>query len=111
MEELFELTGHYNLTLSFNEDEREIYASSKTATSVLVEDLQRLKEITGAEKAELHADNNTEEDNFILTLELPKKSDQNISEEVMECPYCGKEYEMESFYKQHVQECDGDGLK
>jgi len=73
MEELFELTGHYNLQLSFNEEERHIYASSKTATSILVEDLQKLKEITGAEKAELYADNNTEEDNFIIQLQLPEK--------------------------------------
>ncbi|MFB6174668.1 MAG: DNA primase small subunit domain-containing protein [Candidatus Nanohalobium sp.] len=25
------------------------------------------------------------------------------------CPYCGKEYEMESYYKKHVRQCDGDG--
>lgn len=26
-----------------------------------------------------------------------------------ECPYCGKKYERESFYKRHVQECQGEG--
>lgn len=72
MEELFELTGSYNLKLSFNEEERHIYASSKTATSILVEDLQKLKGVVGAEKAELYADNETEEDNFLIKLELPQ---------------------------------------
>jgi hypothetical protein len=32
-------------------------------------------------------------------------------EDRMECPYCGKEYQMESYYKQHVQECQGDGVE
>ncbi|MFB6291966.1 MAG: hypothetical protein ABEI58_01070 [Candidatus Nanohaloarchaea archaeon] len=26
-------------------------------------------------------------------------------EETMECPYCGKEYKMESYYRKHVQQC------
>lgn len=72
MEELFELTGHYNLSLTFDEDRREIYAASKTATSILVEDLQKLKEITDAEKAELYADND-QEDNFLIQLSLPEE--------------------------------------
>jgi uncharacterized protein with PIN domain len=29
-------------------------------------------------------------------------------EEIMECPYCGKEYKMESYYKKHVQTCQED---
>jgi uncharacterized C2H2 Zn-finger protein len=29
--------------------------------------------------------------------------------ESLVCPYCGKEYEMESYYKKHVKQCDGDG--
>ena len=69
MKELFELTGSYNLQLSFNEEERHVYASSKTATSILVEDLQKLKGVVGAEKAELY---DTEEDNFLIKLELPQ---------------------------------------
>jgi len=32
-------------------------------------------------------------------------SDQKDEEEIMECPYCGKEYKMESYYKKHVQQC------
>jgi len=72
MEELFELTGHYNLQLSFDEEERNIYASTNTATSILVEDLAKLKEITGAETAELYADKNSEE-NFLIQLKLPEK--------------------------------------
>lgn len=30
-------------------------------------------------------------------------------EEKFECPYCGKEYKMESYYKKHVQKCQEDG--
>lgn len=39
-----------------------------------------------------------------------KKQDSGEKEEdKYECPYCGKEYEMESYYKKHVQKCDGEG--
>lgn len=31
--------------------------------------------------------------------------EEEDEEEVMECPYCGKEYKMESYYRKHVQEC------
>ncbi len=34
-----------------------------------------------------------------------KRDDSGEDEETMECPYCGKEYKMESYYKKHVQEC------
>lgn len=74
MEELFELTGHYNLQLTFNEEERNIYASTKTATSILVEDLEKLKEITGAEEAELYADRDSE-NNFLVQLKLPESEE------------------------------------
>lgn len=70
MEELLELTGHYNLALSFDEKQRTIYASSSTATSILVKDLDKLVEITGAEEAEVYADQDMEE-NFLIQLKLP----------------------------------------
>ncbi len=31
--------------------------------------------------------------------------EEEDEEEIMECPYCGKEYKMESYYRKHVQEC------
>jgi len=35
-----------------------------------------------------------------------KKRDQdNKDEDVYECPYCGKEYKTEGYYKKHVQQC------
>ncbi len=33
------------------------------------------------------------------------RGDSDDEEEELVCPYCGKEYEMESYYKKHVQEC------
>ena len=36
-------------------------------------------------------------------------NNQKDDEKDLECPYCGKKYEMESYYKKHVQKCDGDG--
>jgi hypothetical protein len=33
-----------------------------------------------------------------------RSSDDNEEDDLV-CPYCGKEYEMESYYKKHVQEC------
>ena len=71
MEELFELTGRYNLTLSFDEEQKTIYASTSTATSILSEDIEKIKELTGAEKAEIYADHDQEE-NFLIRLPLPK---------------------------------------
>lgn len=72
MEKLLELTGHYNFSLSFDEDQRTIFASTNSSTSILTEDLQTLKEVTGAEKAELYADKHAEE-NFLISLDLPEK--------------------------------------
>ncbi|PSG99899.1 MAG: hypothetical protein BRC28_02240 [Nanohaloarchaea archaeon SW_4_43_9] len=37
-----------------------------------------------------------------------KKGENNDEKETMECPYCGKEYEMESYYRKHVQKCQED---
>lgn len=34
-------------------------------------------------------------------------SSETDSENDFVCPFCGKEYEMESYYKKHVQECFG----
>jgi hypothetical protein len=36
------------------------------------------------------------------------KEEEKDEDEKMECPYCGKEYEMESYYKKHVQKCQED---
>jgi hypothetical protein len=33
------------------------------------------------------------------------ESDKEDDGEELVCPYCGKEYEMESYYRKHVQEC------
>ncbi len=33
--------------------------------------------------------------------------EEEDEEELMECPYCGKEYKRESYYRKHVQECFG----
>jgi len=33
---------------------------------------------------------------------------ENEDEEIMECPRCGKEYQMEHYYKKHVQTCRED---
>lgn len=71
MKELFQLTGHYNLSLSFDEEQHTIYASTSTATSILSEDIQKIKEITGAEKAEIYADHDAK-DNFLIQLPLPE---------------------------------------
>lgn len=35
-------------------------------------------------------------------------SDDEDDEDLMNCPYCGKEYKMESYYKKHVQTCQED---
>ncbi len=35
------------------------------------------------------------------------QEEEEDDEEVMECPYCGKEYKRESYYRKHVQECFG----
>ena len=34
--------------------------------------------------------------------------DEDDGEEVMECPYCGKEYKSEGYYKKHVEQCNED---
>ena len=34
--------------------------------------------------------------------------DEEDEEEIFECPYCGKEYKMEGYYKKHVQKCSED---
>ncbi len=34
---------------------------------------------------------------------------EDDEDEKMNCPYCGKEYKSEHYYRQHVQECDGGG--
>lgn len=34
-----------------------------------------------------------------------KREPDDDDDDVFECPYCGKEYKMESYYKKHVQEC------
>ncbi len=36
---------------------------------------------------------------------IKNRSSDEDEEEDLVCPYCGKEYEMESYYKKHVQEC------
>ncbi|MFT4892608.1 MAG: hypothetical protein ACI8Z7_000389 [Candidatus Nanohaloarchaea archaeon] len=36
------------------------------------------------------------------------EEDEEEEDEKMECPYCGKKYEMESYYKKHVQKCQED---
>ncbi|WP_414838084.1 DNA primase small subunit domain-containing protein [Candidatus Nanosalina sp. VS9-1] len=36
---------------------------------------------------------------------VKNRSDDDDDEDDLVCPYCGKEYEMESYYKKHVQEC------
>ena len=36
---------------------------------------------------------------------IKNRSDDEDEEDDLVCPYCGKEYEMESYYKKHVQEC------
>lgn len=36
-----------------------------------------------------------------------RSDDEDDDKEELVCPYCGKEYEMESYYKKHVQECFG----
>lgn len=36
------------------------------------------------------------------------ETEEDDEDEKMECPYCGKEYEMESYYKKHVQKCQED---
>ena len=41
--------------------------------------------------------------------EFSGSGDTKDDEKDLECPYCGKEYEMESYYRKHVQKCDGDG--
>lgn len=33
------------------------------------------------------------------------KEDEEDENDELECPYCGKEYKRESYYKKHVQEC------
>lgn len=56
MDELLNLKGHYNLEINIDEDERRIYVTSNTATSFLLEDINTLKQITGAEKTEIYPD-------------------------------------------------------
>lgn len=34
-----------------------------------------------------------------------KREDQDDDENNLECPYCGKKFEKESYYKKHVQKC------
>lgn len=34
-----------------------------------------------------------------------ESNDDNKDKDIMECPYCGKEYKQESYYKKHVQQC------
>ena len=36
---------------------------------------------------------------------VKNRSGDEDDEDDLVCPYCGKEYEMESYYKKHVQEC------
>ncbi len=36
-------------------------------------------------------------------------SEETEDKDEMVCPYCGKDYKSEHYYKQHVQECDGGG--
>ncbi len=36
---------------------------------------------------------------------LGESKDEDDEEEQMECPYCGKRYKRESYYRKHVQEC------
>ena len=36
---------------------------------------------------------------------IKNRSDDEDEDDDLVCPYCGKEYEMESYYKKHVQEC------
>lgn len=44
-----------------------------------------------------------------------RKSGQGLDEDsedvAGECPYCGKEYKMESYLKKHVKECQGDKVE
>ncbi len=36
-----------------------------------------------------------------------KREDNNEDKDIYECPYCGKEYKTEGYYKKHVQQCFG----
>lgn len=72
MEELFNLKGHYNLEINIDEDERQIYVSSNTATSFLLEDINTLQQITGAEKTEIYPDIEKDQ-KIIIHFTLPEK--------------------------------------
>lgn len=37
------------------------------------------------------------------------KEDEEEEDDVLECPFCGKEYEMDSYFRDHVKECMEDG--
>lgn len=36
-----------------------------------------------------------------------KEEDEEEEDDVLECPFCGKEYEMESYFRDHISECEG----
>ena len=38
---------------------------------------------------------------------IENKEKNTTKQENFECPYCGKEYEIQSYYKKHVQQCFG----
>lgn len=40
-------------------------------------------------------------------LDIGSSEEDSDGDEVLECPYCGKEYKMEHYYKKHVQKCFG----
>lgn len=33
----------------------------------------------------------------------------NLNKQRLDCPYCGKQYKIESYYRKHVKQCDGGG--
>jgi len=38
---------------------------------------------------------------------IENKNTTTKKKELYECPYCGKEYQIEEYYKKHVQKCFG----
>ena len=38
---------------------------------------------------------------------IENKEKNTTKQENFECPYCGKEYEIEEYFKKHVQKCFG----
>lgn len=67
MDDVIELAGKYNFEVSLDEKNNSVYVSTKSATSILYEDVEKLKKLTDAEKAEIYADPHTDY-NFLIQL-------------------------------------------